>query len=179
MGYEIPAGLGVRMAQAEGEVYVLVGDGTYLMNPTELVTAYQEGLKITIIIAENHGFQVIRQLQMNSAGRSFGNEFRARDEQSNRLEAEYVPLDFCQNAASMGAKTWHVFTPAEVRAALAEARQENRPCVIVAEVEKHRYLPGSGIWWDVAPAEITEDPATRELRLAYEEDRATLQRFYY
>lgn len=179
MGYEIPAGLGVRMAQPEGEVYVLVGDGTYLMNPTELVTAYQEGLKITIIIAENHGFQVIRQLQMNRAGRSFGNEFRARDEQSRRLEADYVPIDFCQNAESMGARTWHVFTPDEVRKALDEARQESRPCVIVAEVEKHRYLPGSGVWWDVAPAEVTEDPVTLELRQAYEEERARLQRFYY
>lgn len=179
MGYELPAGLGVRMAQPEGEVYVLIGDGTYLMNPTELVTAYQEGLKVTVIIAENHGFQVIRQLQMNRAGRSFGNEFRARDTESDRLEADYVPLDFCKNAESMGAKTWHVFTPDEVRQALDEARAESGPCVIVAEIEKHRYLPGSGVWWDVAPAEVTADPVTQELRQAYEDERARLQRFYY
>src|SRR5690606_11378814 len=68
MGYELPAGLGVRLAQPEGEVYVFIGDGTYLMNPTELVTAMQEDLKITVVISENHGYQVIRQLQMNRVG---------------------------------------------------------------------------------------------------------------
>ena len=80
MGYEIPAGLGVRMTQPEGEVYVIVGDGTYLMQPSELVTAVQEGLKITVVVMNNHGFQIIRRLQMGKAGISFGNEFRARDE---------------------------------------------------------------------------------------------------
>ena len=90
-----------------------------------------------------------------------------------------MPLDFCKNAESMGAKTWHVFTPDEVRQALDEARAESGPCVIVAEIEKHRYLPGSGVWWDVAPAEVTADPVTQELRQAYEDERARLQRFYY
>src|SRR5690606_25734008 len=89
MGWEIPAGLGIRLAQPEGEVVVLVGDGTYLMNPTEIVTAVQEGLKVTVVVAENHGYQVIRQLQLNRVGRSFGNEFRARERGSNRLEGEY------------------------------------------------------------------------------------------
>lgn len=179
MGYEIPAGLGVRMAQPRGEIYVLVGDGTYLMNPTELVTAMQDGLKITVVVADNHGFQVIRQLQMNRVGRSFGNEFRARDGKQNRLEGDYLPIDFAKNAESMGARAWCVATPDEVRKALREARKETRCCVIVAEIEKHRYLPGSGIWWDVAAAEVTDDPVTQELRQAYEEDRKRLQRFYY
>jgi 3D-(3,5/4)-trihydroxycyclohexane-1,2-dione acylhydrolase (decyclizing) len=179
MGYEIPAGIGQRMAQPNGEVYVYIGDGTYLMNPTELVTAMQEGLKITVIIADNHGFQIIRNLQMNRVGRSFGNEFRARDGNQNRLEGEYLNIDLAKNAESMGARAWHVFKPDEVRKALREARKETRSCVIVVEVEKHRYLPGSGVWWDVAAAEVTEDPVTQELRRAYEEDRAKLQRFYY
>ena len=90
MGYEIPAGLGVRLAQPEGEVYVLVGDGTYLMNPTEIVTAVQEGLKITVVLSENHGYQCIRRLQMWRTGVSFGNEFRRRDPETNRLEGEYL-----------------------------------------------------------------------------------------
>jgi 3D-(3,5/4)-trihydroxycyclohexane-1,2-dione acylhydrolase (decyclizing) len=179
MGYEIPAGIGQRMAQPDGEVYVMVGDGTYLMNPTELVTAMQEDLKITVVVPDNHGFQVIRQLQMNRVGRSFGNEFRDRDPKLNRLEGEYLPIDIAMNAESMGARTWHVFKPEELKMALREARQEKRSCVIVVEVEKHRYLPGSGVWWDVAAAEVTEDPVTHELRLAYEEDRARLQRLYY
>ncbi|MDQ6905998.1 MAG: 3D-(3,5/4)-trihydroxycyclohexane-1,2-dione acylhydrolase (decyclizing) [Chloroflexota bacterium] len=179
MGYELPAGIGVRMAQPEGEVYVLIGDGTYLMNPSELVTALQERLKVTVIISENHGYQVIRQLQMNRAGRSFGNEFRARDDATHRLEGDYIPIDFAQNAASMGARTWHVTTPDALEMALMEARDEHRSCVIVVETEPHRYLPGAGVWWDVAPAETTTDPITDERRTAYENERAQLQRFYY
>ncbi|MHB8647935.1 MAG: 3D-(3,5/4)-trihydroxycyclohexane-1,2-dione acylhydrolase (decyclizing) [Thermomicrobiales bacterium] len=179
MGYELPAGIGVRMAQPEGEVYVLIGDGTYLMNPSELVTALQERLKVTIVLSENHGYQVIRQLQMNRAGRSFGNEFRARDDATHRLEGDYVRIDFAQNAASMGARTWHVATPDALKTALAEACDERRSCVIVVETEPHRYLPGAGVWWDVAPAEVTTDPVTDERRTAYENERAQLQRFYY
>jgi 3D-(3,5/4)-trihydroxycyclohexane-1,2-dione acylhydrolase (decyclizing) len=179
MGYELPAGIGVRMAQPEGEVYVLIGDGTYLMNPSELVTALQEGLKVTVVLSENHGYQVIRQLQMNRAGRSFGNEFRARDAATQRLEGDYITIDFAQHAASMGARTWHVTTTDALNMALAEARDETRSCVIVVETEPHRYLPGSGVWWDVAPAEATTDPLTDERRTAYENERAQLQRFYY
>ena len=103
MGFELPAGLGIRMAQQAGEVYVFIGDGTYFMNPTELVTATQENLKITVVVSENHGYQVIRQLQMGRAGRSFGNEFRHRDS-TGRLNGEYVKVDIAQNAASMGAR---------------------------------------------------------------------------
>lgn len=179
MGYEIPAGLGVRMAQPQGEVFVFIGDGTYLMNPTELVTASQEDLKITVIISENHGFQCIRQLQMGRAGHSFGNEFRTRDAKSQRLEGGFVPIDFAQNAASMGARTWSANSPDEVRQALREARAETRPSVIVVQTEKYRYLPGSGVWWDVAPAEVSQDRVTQKLRAEYEEGRRKLQRFHY
>jgi 3D-(3,5/4)-trihydroxycyclohexane-1,2-dione acylhydrolase (decyclizing) len=178
MGYEIPAGLGVRLAQPKGEVYVYIGDGTYLMQPSELVTAAQDGLKITVVIANNHGFQIIRRLQMNRVGRSFGNEFRARDGKQNRLEGEYLEIDFAKHAASMGARTWNCSTPAEVSKALKEARKEKRVSVIVCEVEKHRYGADNGVWWDVAAAEVTNDPVTQELRQAYEEDRHK-QRFYY
>ncbi len=179
MSYEIPASLGVRMTQPEGEVYVFLGDGGYLMNPTELVTAMQENLKITVVIADNHGYQIIRQLQMASAGRSFGNEFRARDGRTNRLEGEYLKIDFAKNAESMGARAWHVTTPEELHNALCEAREETRSCVIVAEIEKHRYVPGPEVWWDVAPAEVSNDPVTQALRAEYEAKRDKLQRFYY
>jgi 3D-(3,5/4)-trihydroxycyclohexane-1,2-dione acylhydrolase (decyclizing) len=178
MGYEIPAGLGVRLAQPGGEVFVLVGDGTYLMNPTEIVTAMQEGLKITIILSENHGFQAIRQLQMARAGRSFGNEFRTRNNSSKRLDGEYITVDFAKNAESMGARVWKAATADEVRAALREARTERRPCAIVVETEEHRYLPSSGVWWDVAPAEASSDPLTRELRGQYEDQRKKYQTYY-
>jgi 3D-(3,5/4)-trihydroxycyclohexane-1,2-dione acylhydrolase (decyclizing) len=179
MGYELPAGLGVRLAQPEGEVYVLIGDGTYLMNPTELMTAVQEGLKVTVVIAENHGYQCIRRLQMWRTGVSFGNEFRHRDRKTNRLEGEYVRIDLAKNAESFGARTWHVENPEQLRQALREARNERRACVIVAETEKNRFLPGGGVWWDVAPAEVSQDPATQKLRAEYERDRAKLQRYHY
>ena len=178
MGYEMPAGLGVRMTQAEGEVYVLIGDGTYLMNPTELVTAMQEGLKLTVIVSENHGFQSISALQMLRAGRRFGNEFRSRDIKTNRLEGDYMKIDFAQNAASLGARSWHVTTPQEVRHAMREARGERQTCVIVADVEPHHYLPDSGVWWDIAAAEASDDPETQERRREYEEG-IRLQRFHY
>jgi 3D-(3,5/4)-trihydroxycyclohexane-1,2-dione acylhydrolase (decyclizing) len=179
MGYEIPSGLGVRMAHPNGEVYVLVGDGTYLMNPTELVTAAQENLKITVVLSENHGFQCIRQLQMYRVGHSFGNEFRARDPETNRLEGDFVKIDFAKNAESMGARAWHVTTPEELRKALREAREEKRTCVIVAETEKHHYTPDSGVWWDIAAAEVSGDRVTQERRAVYEKARDQLQRFYY
>lgn len=178
MGYEIPAGIGVRLAQPQGEVFVMVGDGTYLMNPTEIVTAMQEGLKITVVIVENHGYQAIRQLQMARAGRSFGNEFRARDTSSSRLDGEYLTIDFARNAESLGARVWKASTPDQVRTALREARAEKRPCAVIVETEKHRYLPGSDVWWDVAPAEATNDPLTQDLRVQYEKERAKFQKFY-
>ena len=179
MAYEIPAALGVRMAQPKGEIYVYIGDGTYLMNPTELVTAAQENLKVTVVVSDNHGFQCIRQLQMGTAGRDFGNEYRAREKKTNRLTGEFVPLDFKKNAESMGARAWHVKTPDELCRALREARQESRPCVIVAATEPYRYVPWSGVWWDVASAEVSEDPVTQKLRQQYEQARDQWQRFYY
>ena len=179
MAYEIPAGLGARMAQPDGEIYVYIGDGTYLMNPTEIVTAVQEGFKITIVISENHGYQCIRGLQMARAGQSFGNEFRARDGKTNRLEGAYLKIDFAKNAESMGARAWNANTPEAFRKALQEARSETGPCVIVVETEKYRSLPGSEVWWDVAVAEVSQDPVTQKLRAEYERDRDRLQRFHY
>ena len=179
MGYEIPAGLGVRMAQPDGEVYVFVGDGTYLMNPMELLTAVQENLKITVVISENHGYQCIRSLQVAKAGHSFGNEFRARQNETNRLEAEFLQIDFAHNAQSLGAKACHVYTPGEFREALREARKNHQTCVIVVETEKYRMLPGSGVWWDVAVAEVSNDPDIQKRREEYETERRKLQKFHY
>ena len=179
MGYEIPAGIGVRMSQPTGEVFVYLGDGGYLMNPTELVTSIQENLKITLVISENHGFQVIRRLQMGRAGNSFGNEFRARDPQSNRLEGDYLQIDFAKNAEAFGARAWRVSTQDALANALAEARDEPRSCVIVVETEKQKWTPDAGVWWDVAPAEVSQDPVTTKMREEYERDRKKLQRFHY
>jgi 3D-(3,5/4)-trihydroxycyclohexane-1,2-dione acylhydrolase (decyclizing) len=178
MGYELPAAVGVRLAQPGGEVVAYVGDGTYLLNPGELVTALQHDLKITVVISENHGFQSIRRLQMGRVGRPFGNELRRRDGEG-RLEGAVVELDLARSAEGLGARAWRAATAAELRAALAEAREDRRPCVIVCETEPHRYLPDSGGWWDVAPAEVSELPEVQERRAEYERDRAALQRFLF
>ena len=179
MGYEFPAGVGVRMAQPAGEVYVFVGDGTYLMNPMELITAVQERLKLTVVLSDNHGFQSIHRLQRGRTGRSFGNEFRWRDPKVNRLEGDFLTIDFVKNAESMGVRAWSVSTEDEFRSALDTARAAPETCVIVVETEKYRYQPESQVWWDVAAAEVTNDPVTQELRAAYEQERSQLQRFYY
>lgn len=195
MGYELPAALGVRMAQGPaGEVIALIGDGTFLMAPTELTTALQERLPITVVISENHGFQVIRRLQMARAGRSFGNEFRARTEDAGetggvagtrdaaspagRLEGDYLPLDLAKVAEGLGARVWRAADPQALRAALDAARAHDGPAVVVAETLPHVDLPDAEAWWDVAPAEVSADPVVQELRAAYEADRARLQRFH-
>jgi 3D-(3,5/4)-trihydroxycyclohexane-1,2-dione acylhydrolase (decyclizing) len=177
MGYEIPASLGVRMAQPEGEVYTFIGDGTFLMNPSELATAAQEGLKITVTLSRNHGFQCIRDLQLRSSGVDFGNEFRTRDAESNRLEGSFVEIDFQKIGEGLGARTWFVGTGSELETALDEARAESRPCVIVVETDPYlRGLP-SEVWWDVAPAEVSEDEGTQQARAEYERGRVA-QRAY-
>jgi 3D-(3,5/4)-trihydroxycyclohexane-1,2-dione acylhydrolase (decyclizing) len=177
MGYELPAGIGVRMAQREGEVYVYIGDGTFLLNPGEIANAVQERLKITVVISENHGYQSIQRLQLWRHGKMFGNEFRAR--RNGRLEGAYIELDLAKTAEGLGAHTWRVDSPGGLRGALESARGESRACVIVCETEPHRYLPGSEVWWDVAPPEVSDEPEAQRARREYERERAQLQRFYY
>src|SRR5260221_6286435 len=157
------------MAQVKtgAEVFVLIGDGTYLMNPTELFTAVRERLKITVVVAENYGHQCIRNLQMNRTGESFGTEFKTRNVETARPDGEYVSLDFAENAKSFGARTWSVSTPDQLCTALREAREEAGPCVIVAAVEKHRGVPGSCVWWDGEVAETGGNAVTRKLRGQY------------
>ena len=179
MGYELPAGLGTRMARDKGEVYVCMGDGTYLMNPMELVTAVQEGLKVTVIVVVNQGYQCILAHQLHRVGHSFGNEFRKRDPKTNRLEGDFVNIDYARNAETLGARGWHVKTKEELRGALREARKETLPCVIVVETEKYRYAPASNLWWDVSVAEVSHDSVTQKLRKQYEEEVVQLRRFYY
>ncbi len=183
MGYELPATLGVRLARPDsrGQVVGLIGDGTFLMQPSELVTAVQEGLDVTIVISENHGFQCIRRLQMNRVGLPFGNEFRSRKgprDGGGRLEGDYLQLDLAAVARGLGARAWHVDGAAELRAALGEARGHQGAAVIVVETVPHHDLPPSGVWWDVAPAEVSAEPATQRLRAGYEADRSRWQRSY-
>jgi 3D-(3,5/4)-trihydroxycyclohexane-1,2-dione acylhydrolase (decyclizing) len=186
MGYELPAAIGVRFAEPDPDkrVLSLLGDGTFLMAPTELVTAAQERLPITIVIPENHGYQVIHRLQMGRNGREFGNEFRYRDGsleigsgKSARLEGDYLQVDLVKTAEGLGARALRATTADEVRTALADTRDHNGPVVLVVPVIPHADLPGAGVWWDVAPAEVSEQEAVAQLRAEYEEGLAS-QRWY-
>src|SRR3978361_78295 len=131
MGYEIPAAIGVRLAEPnpDARITAFLGDGTFLMAPTELVTAAQEGLPITVVIPENHGYQVIHRLQMGRSGREFGNEFRYRTnglqlsgaaatDRHPRLDGAYLSVDLVQVAAGLGAHAVRAFTAADLRTAL-------------------------------------------------------------
>lgn len=161
MGHEIPAALGARLAQGPGgEVYALIGDGTYLMGHTELVTAIQEQLKITVVLINNHGFQSIHALQRARLDRSFGLEFRTRDD-DGRMSGEYLAIDFAANAESYGCVAFEARTPEEVERAVERAQTEARPCVIVCHTEPYRLTLGSECWWDVGVAEVSSRPETQ------------------
>ena len=190
MGYEIPAAMGVRMAHPDpsARITAFLGDGTFLMAPTELVTAAQEGLPITLVVPENHGYQVIHRLQMFRNGREFGNEFRYRTQpleladaaevdKAARLNGDYLQVDLVQIAAGLGAKALRPNTAAELRAALDDTRGYQGTVVIVVPAIPHADLPPAGVWWDVAPAEVSEVATVPPLRAEYEQDRKT-QRWF-
>jgi 3D-(3,5/4)-trihydroxycyclohexane-1,2-dione acylhydrolase (decyclizing) len=181
MGYEIPAGMGVRLADPnpDSRVVVFIGDGTFLLSPTELVTAAQESIAVTVVIPENRGYQVIHRLQMGRHGREFGNEFRYRTgtldlasekaaPQQPRLDGDYLEVDLVQVAQGLGARGIRANTADEVRAALNETRGHRGPVVIAVPVIPHIDLPGAGAWWDVAPSEVSEDETVQRLRTEYE-----------
>lgn len=182
MGYELPAAIGVRLADPDPthRVTSFLGDGTFLMAPTELVTAAQEGAAITVVIPENHGYQVIHRLQMLTTGAEFGNEFRYRtgpldlgSDKDGGLTGDYLDVDLAQIAAGLGARAIRATTADEMRAALDETREHPGPVVIVVPVIPHVDLPGAGCWWDVAPAEVSESEAVQEARATYEEGLRT------
>src|SRR5215211_1577642 len=147
MGYELPATIGVRLAEPDParRIVSFLGDGTFLMAPTELVTAAQEGLAITVVIPENRGYQVIHRLQMLRSGREFGNEFRYRkdsldldaDATQSRLEGDYLEVDLVKVAAGLGARAIRATTADEVRAALAATRDHRGPVVLVVPAIPH------------------------------------------
>jgi len=176
MGYEVAGALGVKLARPEREVIALLGDGSYLMLHTELLTSLQEGLAITLVLVDNGGYQCIHGLQQACGGRSFGNEFRRRSIGSTRLDGQLLCIDFVQNAASFGAKAIRAETTADLAAALTMARSEPRSTLIHVPVEPSP-LPGFA-WWDVPMSEVSEVPSVQEERRRYEEARRK-RVFYY
>jgi 3D-(3,5/4)-trihydroxycyclohexane-1,2-dione acylhydrolase (decyclizing) len=168
MGYEIPGGIGVKLAEPEREVVVMIGDGTYLMMNSEIVTAVAEGLKLTIVVIDNHGYQCILGLQRICGVSDFGNELRFRDLKKGTLTGGYVPIDFKKHAEAMGAHAVLAQTAAEVTAAVKEAKQREGVSVVVVPVDPEKRMPSLGTWWDVPVAEVSTVEKTRHTRENYE-----------
>jgi 3D-(3,5/4)-trihydroxycyclohexane-1,2-dione acylhydrolase (decyclizing) len=188
MGYELPAAMGVRLAQGDdgSRVITFIGDGTFVMAPTELVTAAQEHLDVTIVVSENHGYQVIHRLQMYRSGREFGNEFRYRNDGAvivdgagtkGRLEGHYLDVDLRKTAEGLGATAIRATTAAEVRHALDSTRTTRGPVVLVVPTVPHADLPGGDVWWDVAPAEVSSLEWVQQRRAEYDVARGA-QRWF-
>jgi 3D-(3,5/4)-trihydroxycyclohexane-1,2-dione acylhydrolase (decyclizing) len=175
MGYEIAGGLGVKMASPESDVYVMVGDGSYLMMSSEIVTAIQEGIKVTIVLLDNHGYSSIKGLSLSLGSEGFGTEYRHRDPKTGQLDGAVLPIDLAANAASLGARALRATTHDDLRAALEESRRETRTTVVVVETDLDHRVPGYESWWDVPVAEVAEMETVRRVRATYE-DAVTRER---
>ena len=178
MGYEIAGGLGVKMATPEREVYVMVGDGSYLMLSSEIVTSIQEGLKLTIVLVDNHGFNSIGSLSRSLGTDGFGTLYRYRRNGSLGLDSDespapVLPLDLAANAESLGARVIRCRTVAELRDGLEAAKSEQGTVVLAIEVDRYEGVPGYESWWDVPVAEVSEVPSVQQARKAYEQARSS------
>jgi len=167
MGYEIAGGLGVKMANPDGAVYVLVGDGSYLMMAQEIVTSLQEGYKLNIVLLDNHGFSSIGGLSRSCGNEGMGTNYRYR--RDGKYDGDLLPVDFVSNAASLGAWATRARTRDELSSALVEGRKHPRTSVVVVETAYEERVPGYESWWDVAIAEVSEREPVRAAREKYEE----------
>jgi 3D-(3,5/4)-trihydroxycyclohexane-1,2-dione acylhydrolase (decyclizing) len=169
MGYEIPGGIGVRLADPGRDVFVMVGDGSYLMMPTELVTAVQERVKVIVVLVQNHGFHSIGSLSESLGSQRFGTSYRFRDQSTGRLDGGRLPVDLAANARSLGATVIEVRDREELEQAIKDAKAapaDGGPVVIHVETDPMVHAPDSASWWDVPVSEVSELDTTR---LAYEE----------
>jgi 3D-(3,5/4)-trihydroxycyclohexane-1,2-dione acylhydrolase (decyclizing) len=167
MGYEISGGLGVKMAAPDREVYVMVGDGSYLMMAQEIVTSLQEGYKLNIVLLDNHGFSSIGGLTRACGNRGMGTEYRYR--KNGKLEGDFIPVDFVENARSLGAEAIRATTRDEFRQTLLSARKSTKTSVVVIETSYDQCVPGYESWWAVPIAEVSEVETVRAARAKYVE----------
>jgi len=178
MGYEIAGGLGVKLAAPEREVYVMVGDGSYLMLSSEIVTSIQEGLKLTIVLVDNRGYNSIGSLSRSLGTDGFGTQYRYRQNGSLGVDsddptAQLLPVDLAANAESLGAKVIRCRTIDELRSGLEAAKVEDATVVLAIEVDRYEGVPGYESWWDVPVAEVSEVEAVKAARAEYERARAS------
>jgi 3D-(3,5/4)-trihydroxycyclohexane-1,2-dione acylhydrolase (decyclizing) len=168
MGYEIAGALGIKMAAPDREVFALVGDGSYLMMSAEIVTAVSEGIKLVIVLIDNHGFSSIGSLSESLGSQRFGTQYRYRDPSSGMLDGGYLPVDLAANAESLGADVLRTHSIEEFRAALVKARTADRTTVVHIETDPLAPVPSSESWWDVPVAQTAALESTQAARRAYE-----------
>ncbi|MBO3732739.1 3D-(3,5/4)-trihydroxycyclohexane-1,2-dione acylhydrolase (decyclizing) [Glycomyces niveus] len=177
MGYEIAAGVGTKMAAPEREVVVLVGDGSYLMLASEIATMVSEGLKVIIVIVQNHGFASIGSLSESLGSQRFGTKYRYRDEKSGLLDGDVLPVDLAANAASFGAEVIKADSVATFRDAIAKAKANDRTTVVHVETDLTGPNPPGSAWWEVPVSEVSELDSTRAAYAAYTDHKRD-QRHY-
>jgi 3D-(3,5/4)-trihydroxycyclohexane-1,2-dione acylhydrolase (decyclizing) len=176
MGYEIAGGMGSKMAAPEREVYVLVGDGSYLMMSSEIVTAVQEGIKLIIVLLDNHGYASIGGLSKSVGSDGFGTKYRYRTE-SGHLDGDVLPIDYGANAASLGAKLIRANNRDELADAIQQAQKMTETVCIVIETDRRQRVSGYESWWDVAVAEVSENPSVQQARENYVTAKAKERHF--
>ena len=177
MGYEVAGGLGVRLACPDRDVFVMVGDGSYLMMATELATAVQEGIKIIMVLVQNHGFASIGALSESLGSQRFGTSYRYRNPETGRLDGGKLPLDLAANAASFGLEVIKTTTAGEFAEAVKAAKAATGPIVIYVETDPMIGAPDSESWWDVPVSETSTLDSTQEARKVYDKHKATQKLF--
>jgi 3D-(3,5/4)-trihydroxycyclohexane-1,2-dione acylhydrolase (decyclizing) len=179
MGYEISGALGVKMASPDREVYVILGDGGYLMMPSEIITSLQEGYKINIVLIDNNGFASIGGLSKSIGSDGFGTNYQYRDEKSGLMDGDKLPVDLAANAESLGAKVFRAKDIKSLNKALEDAKAETQSTVIYIETVPERKIAGYGhAWWDVPIAEVSKSESVQKARANYDEQKKK-QRYFF
>nr|WP_154897006.1 3D-(3,5/4)-trihydroxycyclohexane-1,2-dione acylhydrolase (decyclizing) [Paenibacillus xylanexedens] len=172
MGYEVSGAFGAALAEPDREVYAMVGDGSYLMLHSELVTSLQEQKKFTILLFNNNGFQCIHNLQREHGSDGFGNEFRYRESESGRLTGDYMPMDFAAHARSLGAQAYRAETAEQLEQALRDARKESVTTLIEIPVVPGTNAGGYESWWNVGVPEVSTEQKVVNAHHAMQASRA-------
>ncbi len=170
MGYECAAGIGAKLACPDREIFVMVGDGNYLMMNNEIVTAIQEGIKYTIILLDNSGFGSIGGLSQSIGSQRFGTKYRYRDKKTGLLSGEKLPVNFAENARSLGAHVIEAKDISSLKKALQEAKKKTVTTVITIETDLYKGIPGYA-WWEVAVSEVSEIDSVKEAYEVYKENK--------
>ncbi|HDR7890803.1 TPA: 3D-(3,5/4)-trihydroxycyclohexane-1,2-dione acylhydrolase (decyclizing) [Bacillus toyonensis] len=173
MGYEVAGALGAKLAEPSKEVYAMVGDGSYQMLHSELVTSLQENKKINVLLFDNSGFGCINNLQMGNGMGSFGTEFRYRNQQTRKLDGAIMKIDFAASAAGYGVKTYRVTSIEQLQEALIDAKKQTVSTLIDIKVLPKTMTNGYDSWWHVGVAEVSN---SQSVQAAYESKVSNLQK---